>query len=57
MIERQHGRGAGRPDQDISLRVTHIYRRVDDDWHLVHRHADPFVDEMPLDDSLALMRT
>jgi ketosteroid isomerase-like protein len=22
------------------LRVTHIYRRIDDEWQLVHRHAD-----------------
>jgi ketosteroid isomerase-like protein len=26
MIERQHGRLEGRPDQDLSLRVTHVYR-------------------------------
>jgi ketosteroid isomerase-like protein len=29
--------GATRP---MTLRVTHIYRRVDDEWRLVHRHAD-----------------
>jgi ketosteroid isomerase-like protein len=23
------------------LRVTHVYRREDGDWKLVHRHADP----------------
>jgi ketosteroid isomerase-like protein len=22
------------------IRVTHIYRRVDNEWKLVHRHAD-----------------
>ena len=44
MIERQHGRVEGRPDQELSLRVTHVYRRKGDDWHLVHRHADPLVD-------------
>jgi ketosteroid isomerase-like protein len=57
MIERQHGRIAGRPDQPLSLRVTHVYRRVDDEWLLVHRHADPLVEEMPLDDLLAMMRS
>lgn len=57
MIERQHGRVEGRPDQDISLRVTHVYRREGNAWYLVHRHADPLVDGMSLDDSLALMRT
>jgi len=22
------------------IRVTHIYRRIDGDWKLMHRHAD-----------------
>jgi ketosteroid isomerase-like protein len=22
------------------IRVTHVYRRFDDEWRLVHRHAD-----------------
>jgi len=22
------------------IRVTHIYRRIDGEWKLVHRHAD-----------------
>ena len=26
--------------QPMVIRVTHIYRRFDDDWKLVHRHAD-----------------
>lgn len=56
MIERQHGRVEGRPDQDLSLRVTHVYRRTNDEWQLVHRHADPLVDEMTLDELQALMR-
>lgn len=56
MIERQHGRVEGSPDQDLSLRVTHVYRRIEGEWHLVHRHADPLVDVMSLDDLQALMR-
>jgi ketosteroid isomerase-like protein len=24
----------------MTLRVTHIYRRIDGDWKLVRRHAD-----------------
>jgi ketosteroid isomerase-like protein len=26
--------------QPMTLRVTHIYRRIDGAWRLVHRHAD-----------------
>ena len=29
--------GATRP---MTIRVTHIYRRIDGEWQLVHRHAD-----------------
>ena len=43
LIERQHGEVGGLPDQDWSLRVTMVFRREDDDWWLVHRHADPLV--------------
>ncbi len=56
MIERQHGRVEGSPDQDLSLRVTHVYRRDGDRWDLVHRHADPLVNEMSLAGLQALMR-
>ena len=30
----------GGPRHDMTLRVTHIYRRIDGAWKLVHRHAD-----------------
>ena len=43
MVERQHGEVGGTPDQDWSLRVTHVYRRDGDRWLLVHRHADALV--------------
>jgi ketosteroid isomerase-like protein len=49
MIERQHGEVGGLPDQDWSLRVTHVYRRDGSDWQLVHRHADPLVRPMDLE--------
>jgi len=32
---------AGAPPAPYSLRVTTIFRREDDDWRIVHRHADP----------------
>lgn len=26
--------------QPMTIRVTHIYRRIDGEWQLIHRHAD-----------------
>lgn len=48
-VERQHGVVGGSEDQDWSLRVTLVFRRLDDRWQLVHRHADPLVREIPWD--------
>ena len=56
VIERQHGQVGGLPDQDLSLRVTHVYRREGADWLLVHRHADPLVAPLELEDLAALTR-
>jgi len=30
----------GGPPRDMVIRVTHIYRRIDGDWKLMHRHGD-----------------
>ena len=35
MVERQHGKVGGLPEQDWSLRVTHVYRHDGSDWLLV----------------------
>jgi ketosteroid isomerase-like protein len=36
----------GGPIQPITLRVTHLYRREDGEWKIVHRHADaPPIDQ------------
>ena len=32
---------AGAADENITLRVTQVYRREDGEWKLVHRQADP----------------
>jgi ketosteroid isomerase-like protein len=39
-FERSHVSVDGGPLRDMVIRVTHIYRRIDGDWKLVHRHAD-----------------
>jgi ketosteroid isomerase-like protein len=48
-VERQHGVVGGLPDQDLSLRITMVFRRDGDRWRVVHRHADGLVREIPFD--------
>ena len=36
--------GGQRETSDLALRVTCVYRREEDGWKLVHRHADPRVE-------------
>jgi ketosteroid isomerase-like protein len=55
-VERQHGEVGGYPDQDWSLRVTIVFRRVGDRWQIVHRHADPLVREIPFSHLAVLAR-
>jgi ketosteroid isomerase-like protein len=56
MLERQHGEVGGLPDQDWSLRVTQVYRREDSEWRLVHRHADPLMKNLGLEQAAAIAR-
>jgi ketosteroid isomerase-like protein len=57
VIERQHGEVGGLPDQDLSLRVTLVFRRTSEsDWELVHRHADALVHGIDLERVTALAR-
>jgi len=37
----------GVPVEPFTLRVTHVYRREDGEWKIVHRHAD----RVPIDQS------
>jgi ketosteroid isomerase-like protein len=39
-FERFKASVAGRPVEPVTVRVTHIYRREEDAWKIVHRHAD-----------------
>ena len=39
-FERSHVSVDGGPPRDMVIRVTHIYRRIDGDWKLIHRHGD-----------------
>jgi ketosteroid isomerase-like protein len=56
VIERQHGEVGGLPDQDWSLRVTWVFRRDGAEWRQVHRHADPLVHPISLEQLAALAR-
>ena len=57
VIERQHGEVGGLPDQDLSLRVTLVFRRTSEsEWELVHRHADALVHGIDLERVTALAR-
>jgi hypothetical protein len=56
MIERQTAEVGGLPEQDWSLRVTEVYRQAKSEWHLVHRHADPLVRHIELEQAAALAR-
>ena len=39
-VEEGEVRVDGGPPSPMRLRVTHVLRRVDGEWRLVHRHAD-----------------
>ena len=56
VIERSHVEVGGLPAQDWALRVTLVYRRDAGEWRLVHRHADPLVAGIGLEESAALAR-
>jgi ketosteroid isomerase-like protein len=55
-IERVRAEVGGLPEQDWSLRVTQVFRRERAEWQLVHRHADPLVNGISLEQAAALAR-
>ena len=56
VIERQRAEVGGLPEQDWSLRVTLVYRREGLEWRLVHRHADPLVKSISVEQAAAIAR-
>ena len=56
MIERQRIEVGGLPAQDWSLRVTEVYRKDGSEWQLVHRHADPLVQRISLQQAATIAR-
>ena len=55
-IERVRAEVGGLPEQDWPLRVTQVFRREEADWRLVHRHADPLLNGISLQQAAALAR-
>lgn len=55
-IERANVEVGGLPAQDWALRVTLVFRRDEQQWRLVHRHADPLVHGIRVETSAAMAR-
>lgn len=55
-IERANVEVGGLPAQDWALRVTSVFKREGSQWKLAHRHADPFVEDVPLAQSARIAR-
>lgn len=56
LIEQAHVEVGGLPAQDWSLRVTLVYAREGGAWRLAHRHADPLVAGVSLQEAAELAR-
>lgn len=56
IIEYQNVEVGGLPAQEWPLRVTLVYCREGAEWRLAHRHADPLVEGISLEQAAALAR-
>lgn len=56
VIERTHVQVGDTPAQDWALRVTLVFRREGTHWRLAHRHADPLVAGISVEQAAALAR-
>ncbi|MBC9177030.1 YybH family protein [Pseudoroseomonas ludipueritiae] len=56
LVEHAHVEVGGLKAQDWNLRVTLVYRRDENGWRLVHRHADPLVEGVSLRQAADLAR-
>lgn len=58
MIERNQVMFEGRSEpHSWTLRTTQVFRRDGARWVRLHRHADPLLERLPLDDALALSKS
>lgn len=56
LIEYANVEVGGLPAQEWSLRVTLVYCREGAEWRLAHRHADPLVEGISLEQAATLAR-
>lgn len=55
-IERANVSVGGLPKQNWALRVTSVFKREGAQWKLAHRHADPFVEDVPIAEAARIAR-
>lgn len=55
-IERAHVGVGGLPEQNWALRVTSVFKREGSQWKLAHRHADPFVEDVSIEEAARIAR-